>query len=225
MADAQFLSDRQSTTVSTNRVLRNTYLLLSMTLLFSAAMAGVAVATNAPYMGWLPLIISFGLLFAISKMRNSSWGIVLVFAFTGILGFSVGPIVNFYMQTAGGSQTVLTALSLTGVIFLSLSGYTLVTQKDFSFMGGFLMTGLWVVIGAVLLSLVGGFFGIYISGLQLAISAAIVMLMSGLILYDTSQIIHGGETNYIMATVSLYLSIYNLFMSLLHLLNFFGGND
>ena len=196
-----------------------------MTLLFSAAMAGVAMAINAPYMGWLPLIISFGLLFAISKMRNSSWGILLVFAFTGILGFSVGPIVNFYMQTAGGSQTVLTALSLTGVIFLSLSGYTLVTQKDFSFMGGFLMTGLWVVIGAVLLSLVGGFFGIYISGLQLAISAAIVMLMSGLILYDTSQIIHGGETNYIMATVSLYLSIYNLFMSLLHLLNFFGGND
>ena len=129
------------------------------------------------------------------------------------------------MQSAGGSQTVLTALSLTGVIFLSLSGYTLVTQKDFSFMGGFLMTGLWVVIGAVLLSLVGGFFGIYISGLQLAISAAIVMLMSGLILYDTSQIIHGGETNYIMATVSLYLSIYNLFMALLHLLNFFGGND
>ena len=225
MADAQFLSDRQSTTVSTNKVLRNTYLLLSMTLLFSAAMAGVAVATNAPHMGWLPLIISFGLLFAISKMRNSPWGIVLVFAFTGILGFSVGPILNFYMQTAGGSQTVLTALSLTGIIFLSLSGYTLVTQKDFSFMGGFLMTGLWVVIGAVVLSLVGGFFGIYISGLQLAISAAIVMLMSGLILYDTSQIIHGGETNYIMATVSLYLSIYNLFMSLLHLLNFFGGND
>ena len=134
-------------------------------------------------------------------------------------------LVNFYMQTAGGSQTVLTALSLTGIIFLSLSGYTLVTQKDFSFMGGFLMTGLWVVIGAVVLSLVGGFFGIYISGLQLAISAAIVMLMSGLILYDTSQIIHGGETNYIMATVSLYLSIYNLFMSLLHLLHFFGGND
>ena len=225
MADAQFLSDRQSTVASTNKVLRNTYLLLSMTLLFSAAMAGVAIAMNAPYMGWLPLIISFALLFAISKMRNSPWGIVLVFAFTGILGFSVGPIVNFYMQTAGGSQTVLTALSLTGVIFLSLSGYTLVTQKDFSFMGGFLMTGLWVVIGAVLLSLVGGFFGFYISGLQLAISAAIVMLMSGLILYDTSQIIHGGETNYIMATVSLYLSIYNLFMALLHLLNFFGGND
>ena len=225
MAEAQFLTDRQSTVVSTNKVLRNTYLLLSMTLLFSAAMAGVAMAVNAPYMGWMPLIVAFALLFAISKMRNSAWGILLVFAFTGILGFSVGPVVNFYMQTAGGTQTVLTALTLTGIIFLSLSGYTLVSQKDFSFMGGFLMTGLWVVIGAIVLSLVGGFFGIHISGLQLAISAAIVILMSGLILYDTSQIIHGGETNYIMATVSLYLSIYNLFMSLLHIIGAFSGDD
>ena len=215
MADAQFLTDRQSAVVSTNKVLRNTYLLLSMTLLFSAAMAGVAMAINAPYLGWMPLIAAFALLFVISKMRNSVWGIVLVFAFTGLLGFSIGPVVNMYMQTAAGTQTVVTALTLTGMIFLSLSGYALVSKKDFSFMGGFLMTGLWVVIGAIVLSL---FF--QIPGLQLAISAAIIMIMSGLILYDTSQIINGGETNYIMATVSLYLSIYNIFQSVLILIGF-----
>ena len=215
MADAQFLTDRQRAVISTNKVLRNTYLLLSMTLLFSAAMAGVAMAINAPYLGWMPLIVAFALLFVISKMRNSVWGIVLVFAFTGLLGFSIGPVVNMYMQTAAGTQTVVTALTLTGMIFLSLSGYALVSKKDFSFMGGFLMTGLWVVIGAIVLSL---FF--QIPGLQLAISAAIIMIMSGLILYDTSQIINGGETNYIMATVSLYLSIYNIFQSVLILIGF-----
>ncbi len=219
MADAQFLTDRQSAVVSTNKVLRNTYLLLSMTLLFSAAMAGVAMAINAPYLGWMPLIAAFALLFVISKMRNSVWGIVLVFAFTGLLGFSIGPVVNMYMQTAAGTQTVVTALTLTGMIFLSLSGYALVSKKDFSFMGGFLMTGLWVVIGAIVLSL---FF--QIPGLQLAISAAIIMVMSGLILYDTSQIINGGQTNYIMATISLYLSIYNIFISLLTILGF-SSND
>ena len=219
MADAQFLTDRQSAVVSTNKVLRNTYLLLSMTLLFSAAMAGVAMAMNVPHLGWMPLIGAFALLFGISKMRNSIWGIVLVFAFTGLLGFSIGPLVNIYMQTAAGTQTVLTALTLTGVIFLSLSGYALVSKKDFSFMGGFLMTGLWVVIGAIVLSL---FF--HIPGLQLAISAAVVMIMSGLILYDTSRIINGGETNYIWATTSLYLSIYNLFVHLLVLFGF-SSND
>lgn len=224
MADAQFVTDRQSTVVSTNKVLRNTYMLLSMTLLFSAAMAGLAMAMDVPYMGWIPLIVAFGLLFAISKLRNSVWGIVLVFAFTGILGFSLGPVLNFYMATAAGTQTVVTAAGLTGLIFLSLSGYTLTTQKDFSYMSGFLMTGMWVVIGSMLLMFVGSFFGFYVSGFHLALSAAIVILMSGFILYDTSQIIHGGETNYVMATVSLYLSIYNLFVSLLHLLGIFGDD-
>ncbi|MEX0941610.1 MAG: Bax inhibitor-1/YccA family protein [Pseudomonadales bacterium] len=222
MADAQFVTDRQSTVVSTNKVLRNTYMLLSMTLLFSAAMAGIAMAMEVPYMGWIPLIVAFGLLFVISKLRNSVWGILLVFAFTGILGFSLGPVLNFYMASAAGTQTVVTAAGLTGLIFLSLSGYTLTTQKDFSYMSGFLMTGMWVVIGSMLLMFVGSFFGFYVSGFHLALSAAIVILMSGFILYDTSQIIHGGETNYVMATVSLYLSIYNLFVSLLHLLGIFG---
>ncbi|MEX2487907.1 MAG: Bax inhibitor-1/YccA family protein [Pseudomonadales bacterium] len=218
MADAQFVTDRRESVAVTNKVLRNTYMLLSMTLIFSAAMAGVAMAMNVQHMGFLPLLVAFGLLFGISKMRNSVWGIVLVFAFTGILGFSLGPVVNMYLQTAAGTQTVITAASLTGIIFLSLSGYTLITRKDFSFMSGFLMTGLWVVIGSVVLMWLGSFMGFYVSGFHLAISAAIVLLMSGFILYDTSRIIHGGETNYVMATVSLYLSIYNIFISLLHLL-------
>ncbi len=225
MADAQFVTDRRSTVAPTHKVLRNTYMLLSMTLLFSAAMAGLAMAIDAPYMGIIPLLVSFALIFAINKMRNSVWGIVLVFAFTGILGFSLGPILNFYMASASGTQTVVTAASMTGMIFLSLSGYTLVSQKDFSYMSGFLMTGLWVVIGSMLLMWVGSFFGFYVSGLHLAISAAVVMLMSGFILYDTSKILHGGETNYIMATVGLYLDIYNLFVALLHLLGAFGGDD
>ncbi|MFT4719689.1 MAG: modulator of FtsH protease [Candidatus Azotimanducaceae bacterium] len=225
MADAQFLSDSRTSALSTNKVLRNTYLLLSMTLLFSAAMAGVAMATNAPHMGFMPMLVAFGLLFAISKFKNSGWGIVLVFAFTGILGFSLGPLLNMYMASAAGTQTVLTAAGLTGLIFLSLSGYVLLTKKDFSFMSGFLITGMWVVIGSMLLMFVGSLFGFYVSGLHLAISAAVVMLMSGFILYDTSRIINGGETNYIMATVGLYLNIYNLFTSLLHLLGFFGGDD
>lgn len=224
MADAQFVTDQQTAVTSTNKVLRNTYMLLSITLLFSASMAGVAMAMNAPYMGFIPLIVAFALMFAINKFRNSAWGIALVFAFTGILGFSLGPILNFYLQTASGTQTVLTALGLTGMIFFSLSGYVLTTKKDFSYMAGFLMTGMWVVIGSILLLFVGSWLGWQISGLHLAISAAIVILMSGFILFDTSRIINGGETNYIMATVSLYLSIYNLFTSLLHLLGAFGDD-
>ena len=224
MADAQFLTDNQTNVISTHKVLRNTYMLLSMTLLFSAAMAGVAMVTNAPHMGFLPLLISFGLIFAISKMKNSAWGIVLVFAFTGILGFSIGPLLNYYMSTAAGTQTVVTATALTGIIFLSLSGYALVSKKDFSYMSGFLMTGMWVVIGSMILMFVGGMMGFQISGLHLAISAAVVMLMSGFILYDTSRILNGGETNYIMATVSLYLNIYNLFVSLLHIVGFMNDD-
>lgn len=226
MADAQFVTQASDQhVIATHKVLRNTYMLLSMTLLFSAAMAGVAIAVEAPYMGFIPLLVAFGLIFAIHKMQNSPWSLVLVFAFTGILGFSLGPLIGYALQTANGVQTVFTARGLTGMIFLSLSGYTLVTKKDFSFMSGFLMTGLWVVIGCIVLALVGGLFGLHISGLSLAISAAIVLLMSGFILYDTSRILHGGETNYVLATVSMYLNIYNLFTSLLHLLTFFSGDD
>ena len=226
MADAQFVTQATDQhVIATHKVLRNTYMLLSMTLLFSAAMAAVAIAVDAPHMGFIPLLLAFGLLFGIYKLQNSVWGIALVFAFTGILGFSLGPFVAYALSTPAGGTTVFTALSLTGMIFLSLSGYTLMTKKDFSFMSGFLMTGLWVVIGCMILMLVGGLFGLHITGLSLALSAAIVLLMSGFILYDTSRILHGGETNYVLATVSLYLNIYNLFSALLHLLLAFGGDD
>lgn len=225
MAEAQFVTDRQAAVGSTNKVLRNTYMLLSMTLVFSGGMAALAMALEVPHMGFLPLIGAFALLFAISKMKNSIWGIALVFAFTGLLGFCLGPVINYYMATSGGAQIVTTALTLTGIIFFSLSGYVLMTKKDFSYMAGFLMTGMWVVIGSMVLLFVGSMMGYQISGLHLAISAAVVILMSGFILFDTSRIINGGETNYVMATVSLYLSIYNLFTSLMHLLGAFGGDD
>ncbi len=228
MQDAQFISGRDATSTGSiaarNKVLRNTYLLLSLTLLFSAAMAGLAMAMEVQYLGWLPLLLAFGLIFVISKLRNSVWGLLLVFVFTGILGFALGPVVNFYLQTSAGTQVVITAAGLTGMIFFSLSGYALLSGKDFSFMAGFLMTGMWVVLGSILLLVVGGAFGFYISGLHLALSAAIVILMSGFILYDTSRILQGGQTNYIMATVSMYLNIYNIFISLLHILGI-SSND
>jgi modulator of FtsH protease len=198
-------------------------MLLSMTLLFSAAMAGVAIAINAPSMGLMSLLVMLGMLYGVHKLKNSAWGILMVFAFTGFMGFAAGPMIGYYM--ANGPETVMTALGLTGIVFFSLSGYTLVSGKDFSYMSGFLITGLVVVFGSMLLMFVASMFGFYVSGLHLALSAAIVLLMSGFILYDTSRILHGGETNYLMATVALYLDIYNLFISLLHLTGAFGGDD
>jgi modulator of FtsH protease len=207
--------------LSTNKVLRNTYALLSMTLIFSAVMAGLSIANNWPHPGLIITLVGyFGLLFLTSYLRNSVWGIASVFALTGFMGLTLGPIISMYLNLPGGSQIVMTALGGTGAIFLGLSGYALTTRKDFSFMGGFLMVGILVAflagIGAMLFS---------IPGLSLAVSAMFVLLMSGLILYQTSEIIHGGETNYIMATVTLYVSIYNLFTSLLHLLGAFAGED
>ena len=221
MADAQFLTDRQGAVVSTNKVLRNTYLLLSMTLLFSAAMAGLAMAIETPYMGWLPLIIAFGLLFAISKMRNSAWGILSVFALTGFMGATLGPIINFYLYRYGnGSEIVMMALGGTGVIFLAMSGLALTSKRDFSFMGKFLMIGILVAFFAA----IGNLF-FQIPALGLAVSSMFIMLMAGLILWQTQRIVRGGETNYIMATVTLFVSLFNLFTSLLHILGFGFGDD
>ncbi|HCK80362.1 MAG TPA: BAX inhibitor protein [Candidatus Competibacteraceae bacterium] len=205
----------------TNKVLRNTYLLLSMTLLFSALTAGFAVVNKAPPLHWLVTLGGyFGLLFAVTKLRNSAWGLVAVFALTGFLGYTLGPILNLYLSLPNGPQLVMTALAGTGAIFLALSGYALVSRKDFSFMGGFLMVGILVAflasIGAALFSL---------PALSLAVSAMVILLMSGMILWQTSDIIHGGETNYIMATVSLYVSLFNLFVSLLQILGIFSGDD
>lgn len=211
----------QSAGLSTNKVLRNTYSLLSMTLLFSALTAGTSMALNLPHPGIiLTLAGYFGLLFATARFRNSSMGLVFVFALTGFMGYTLGPILNSYLGMANGAQIVMTAMAMTGAIFLGLSGYALVTRKDFSFMGSFLMVG--IIVG-FLAGLAAVFFSM--PALSLTVSAVFVLLMSGLILYETSNIIHGGETNYIMATVTLYVSIFNLFTSLLHLLGFMNGEE
>ena len=211
----------EESVLATNKVLRNTYALLSMTLLFSALTAGISMTMNMPPMGLLVVLGGyFGLLFLTTKFRNSSLGLVFVFALTGFMGLTLGPILNAYLSLPNGGQLVMTALGGTGVIFLGLSGYALTTRKDFSFMGGFLMVGILV---AFLAGIAAVFFSM--PAMALAVSAMFVLLMSGLILWQTSNIIHGGETNYIMATVTLYISIYNLFTSLLHLLGAFSGND
>lgn len=208
--------------LATNKMLRNTYMLLSMTLLFSAMTAALAMYLNLPHFGLVITMVGyFGLLFLTTKFSNSAWGLIFIFALTGFMGLTLGPIVNMYLHAfSNGHTLVMTALGGTGVIFLGLSGYALTTRKDFSFMGGFLMVGILVAffagLGAILFT---------IPALSLAVSAMFILLMSGLILFQTSQIIHGGERNYILATISLYVSIYNLFLSLLQLLGVFGGDD
>ena len=207
--------------LASNKVIRNTYMLLSMTLAFSALTAGASVALSLPHPGIIITLVGyFGLLFGITRMRNSAWAIPLVFALTGFMGYTLGPIISHYLSLPNGGQTVMMAMGGTAAIFLGLSSYALTTKKDFSFMGGFLMVGVLV---AFLAGLAAIFFEI--QALSLAVSAAFVLLMSGLILFETSNIIHGGETNYIMATVSLFVSIFNLFTSLLHLLGFAGSGD
>ncbi len=214
-------SQRQSATLEINKVIRNTYTLLSMTLLFSALTAGVSMTLNLPHPGLLLTLAGyFGLLFATTRFRNSSLGLVFVFALTGFMGYTLGPVLNAYLALPNGGQIVMTAMGATGAIFLGLSGYALTTRKDFSFMGGFLMVGILVAFMAGLGAL---FFEM--PGLSLAVSSMFVLLMAGLILYETSNIIHGGETNYIMATVTLFVAIFNLFTSLLHLLGFMNDGE
>ncbi len=210
----------ESQILATNKVLKNTYALLSMTLLFSAATAGVSMALNLPYFGLMTLVGYMALLFLTTKFRDSGLGIFFVFMLTGFMGLTIGPILNSYLATANGAQLVMTALGGTGAIFLALSGYVLTSRKDFSFMGGFLMVGILVAFLAGL-----GAFIFQMPILSLAVSGMFILLMSGMILYQTSEIIHGGETNYIMATVSLYISIYNMFLSLLHILGATSGSD
>jgi len=212
----------QESVLATNKLIKNTYILLSMTLLFSAFTAGLSMVFNLPHPGMIITLVGyFGLLWATTKFANSSWGLLCVFALTGFMGLTIGPIISAYTQAfSNGNQLVMMALGGTGVIFLGLSGYALSSRKDFSFMGGFLMVGILVAflagIGAAIFS---------IPALSLAVSAMFILLMSGLILYQTSAMVHGGETNYILATVGLYVSIYNLFLSLLQLLGVFAGED
>ncbi|GHF92158.1 Bax inhibitor-1/YccA family protein [Thalassotalea marina] len=219
--NTSFQTASHSSAIEINKVLKNTYMLLSMTLAFSAVTAGVAMAMNLSHMAGLVMtLIAFGLLFVVNKQADKASGIFWIFAFTGLMGASLGPILNHYLAMANGGSLIMQALGGTALIFFALSGYALTTKKDFSFMGGFLMVGLIVV-------LVAGIANIFfqVPALSLALSAAIIMIMSGLILFDTSRIIHGGERNYIRATVGLYLNIYNIFTSLLHLLGALNSDD
>ena len=211
-----------SSSIVINRTLRNTYQLLSATLLFSGLMAYLSMYLRLPYFGLLITLGGyFGLLFLVTRLRNSAFGILAVFALTGFMGLTLGPIVGAYTTSfSNGAELVGMAMTGTAVIFLSLSVYAITSQKDFSFMSGFLTAGIVV---AFLAGIAAYFFKM--PALSLAVSSAFILLMSGLILYETSNIIHGGETNYIMATVTLYISIYNLFLSLLHLLGVFSGDD
>lgn len=204
--------------LETNKVLRNTYALLSMTLLFSAVMAAVGVFSNISYgVALIADIVAIAMLwFVLPRTANSAAGIPVIFAITGLLGFGLGPVLNYYLTV--NPTIVMTALGGTAVIFLGLSGYALTTRKDFSFMAGFLMVGFFVVLAAALLNIF-----LEIPALFLAVNAAIVLIMSGFILFQTSSIIHGGETNYIMATAGIFLSILNLFQALLHLLGAFSN--
>ncbi len=207
--------------VSTNKVLKNTYMLLGMTLLFSAVTAGISMAVGLGHGAGLVLaLVGFGLLFVVNKTADTSKGLLAIFAFTGVMGASIGPMLSYYLQLPNGPELVLQALGGTALVFFGLSAYALTTRKDFSYMGGFLMVGLLVAVVAMIANIFLG-----IPALSLTISAAVVMIMSGLILYDTSRIINGGETNYIRATVSLYLNVYNLFIHMLHLLTAFSGDD
>ena len=208
--------DRITAQVAGHRVLRNTYMLLAMTLAFAAVTAGVSMAMGLPHPGLiLTLVGYFGLLFLTSRFRDQALGLVFVFALTGFMGYTLGPILSAYLGMSGGPQVVMTALAATALVFVGLSGYALTTRRDLSFMGGMLFVGILVAfladIGAVVFSM---------PALSLAVSAMFVLLMSGLILYETQQIVRGGETNYIMATVTLFVAVFNLFTSLLHLLGF-----
>ena len=210
----------QASELATNKVLRNTYALLSMALIFAGFMAFVGIMMNIGHgMALVADIVAIVMLwFVLPRTANSASGIPVIFAITGLLGFGLGPIVNHYLAMNG--NIVMTALGGTGVIFLGLSSYALTTKKDFSFMGGFLMVGLMVVILAGIANIF-----LQMPVMFLVLNAAIVLIMSGLILWETTNIIHGGETNYIMATASLFLSILNLFQALLHLLGAFSGDD
>ncbi len=212
-----------SSTVSAvkNKLIKNTYTLLALTLAFSGLSAGAAMMFNLPHPGILITLVGyFGLLFLTYKLQNSAWGIASVFALTGFMGMTLGPIISSYLALPNGSQIVMTAMGGTAAIFLGLSAYALTTKKDFSFLGGFVMVGILVAFLAGLAA-----FFLEMPGLSLAVSAMFILLMSAFILFQTSALVNGGESNYVLATVSLFVSIFNLFTSLLHLLGVFGGDD
>ena len=212
----------ESQILATNKVLKNTYVLLSATLFFSALMAFASMAMELPHgISLVSMIVAMGLIwFALPRTANSSKGLWVVFGITGLLGLGIGPMLNSYLQMANGSQIIMTAFGGTGVIFLGLSGYALTSRKDFSFLTGFLVVGMGIAIVAMIANIF-----LDMPALSLAISSAVILIMSGFILHDTSAIIRGEQTNYIIATVGMYLSIFNIFIHLLNILGSFANND
>lgn len=214
------IAKSKESVITSNTVLRNTYFLLSLTLMFSSLTAALSMATHARPGFLITIAGMFGLSYLTQRLRNSIWGVVAIFAFTGFMGYTLGPILDMMMRTfSNGGQIIMTSLGATGLIFLSLSGYVLTTRKDFSYLGGFLFVAIMV---AFLASIAGIFLKMPI--LNILISGAFAVISSAYILFTTSQIINGGEDNYIMATVSLFVSIFNLFVSLLQILGAFSGN-
>jgi modulator of FtsH protease len=215
----------EQSVLETNKVIRNTYMLLAMTMVVSAITAGISVMLNLPMIvAFGSMIVGFIMIFILNKKQNSAAALPLVFLFTGLMGLGLGPIINQYLGMTNGGEIVMTALGMTAFTFLGLSAYVLTSKKDFSFMGGFLAAGMIVGLIAMVALLVLPMFGVQLGALHLAFSAFIVLLMCGFILYDTSNIVNGTYTNYIMATVSLYLNIYNLFIHLLSLVGFMNDD-
>ncbi|WP_152222804.1 Bax inhibitor-1/YccA family protein [Pseudomonas sp. SCB32] len=221
MQERQYLDSTAVEQKEVSGVLRNTYGLLALTLAFSGLVAYASQQLRLPYLGPIVTLLGFyGLFFLTVKLRNSGWGLVSTFVLTGFMGYTLGPILNMYLGMANGASVISSAFFMTALVFFGLSAYVLTTRKDMSFLSGFITAGFFVLLGAVLVSM---FF--QISGLQLAISAGFVLFSSAMILFQTSAIIHGGERNYIMATISLYVSIYNLFLSLLQIFGIMGSDD
>lgn len=220
MSDQHYVtaSGIESTGISINKVLRQTYMLLGMTVAFSAIMATVSMAVNFPSIGLWMLLPHFLFCWLVAKNANNGMGIVFTFALTGWLGFTLGPLLNAYLGVMG-MEPILLALGGTALIFFATSAYVLMTRKDLSFMSGFLMTGILV---AFVAAIANAFLNI--SGLSLAISCMFLVLSSGLIMWQTSRIIHGGETNYVVATVTIFVSLYNIFLSLLQILGVAGDD-
>lgn len=216
------VAQRTPSELATNKVLRNTYMLLSMTLLFSGVTAMISMSLNMPPMTYLISVIGAMVIamFVLPKFANSPSGIGIVFLVTGMLGFGLGPILTMYASLPNGGNIITLSLGGTGVIFLSLSAYALTTRKNFNFLGGFLMVGFLLVLMAAIANIF-----MAIPALSLVISSVVILIMSGFILYDTSRIIHGGETNYVLATIGLYMTIFNIFISLLQILGIMGGDD
>ncbi len=212
----------QQSLLGYHSVLRNTYLLLSLTLLFSAAMAAYATVSGVSYAGSMMTFIGgFVLLFVTTALRNSGWGIVSIFAFTGCMGYSMGPMLNHFLHGyTNGAQLIMMALGGTGITFFASSAYLLVTKRELSHWGKFLMIGLIMCVVASLANIF-----LKMPALQLSIATLMTFISTMLMMYDTSRIIHNGETNYIMATISLYLDIQMLFQNLLMLLGVFNQRN